>query len=111
MAANLGEVKKDLQGIRGAIDKINLGVVRADQTVQKINSSIQLIRKFMVYINVWLWVSLAAMIILVGVVVFLQWKNLNLIIKLISTFYRNRRLFFFGNCFYRRQAGTQRFRQ
>ena len=86
MAANLGEIKKDLQGIRLAIDKIDLGVVRADQTVQKINSSIQLIHKFMVYINVWLWACLAAMIILIGVVAFLQWKNYALVIKLISCF-------------------------
>lgn len=86
MATNLGEVKKDLGGIRLAIDKIDLGMVRADQTVKNINSFTQIIHKFMIYINVWLWVSLAAMIILIGVVAFLQWKNLALIIKLISCF-------------------------
>lgn len=86
MSATLGEVKKDLKGIRLAINKINLGMVRVDQTVQEINGFIQIIHKFMVYINVWLWASFAAAIILIGVIVFLQLKNYTLIIKLISSF-------------------------
>jgi len=86
IVTNLGEVKKDLGGIRLAIDKIDLGMVRADQTVKKINGFIQIIHKFMVYINVWLWACLAAMIILIGAIAFLQWKNLALIIKLVSFF-------------------------
>lgn len=86
MSTNLDEIKKDLGQIRQEVDKINLGIVKADQMIVKTNSFINNLRQFINYLNIYFWISLIGMIILISVIVTLEWKNPAFILEAVSLF-------------------------
>lgn len=84
MGNNINEIKQDLQGIRQKITQIHLGVVKLDQDVKKAGSFIQGIRGFVRDINLYFWISLILLLILIGLIVLLESGDIPFMVKAIS---------------------------
>lgn len=81
---NCAEIRKNIAATQEKIAKINLGVVNIEKEVADSNAVVNFVRKFAKNIKVDFWVSLAAVLVLILLIVLLELKNLPTMLKFIS---------------------------